>query len=510
MSTLIEHEEGSRLFTKGASEIILELCDTYVDNSGNTSKLNEQDIDNLKKLIDELASQGLRTLTIAYRDLKDRSDTWATPPEEHLTLIGIVGIKDPLRKEVPYAIQQCKEAGITVRMVTGDNKLTATKIAQDCGILEDGYLVLEGPEFRAMSDPEIDAILPKLRVLARSSPTDKLKLVKRLRYHREVVAVTGDGTNDGPALKAADVGFAMGIAGTEIAKEASDIIVMDDNFASIVKAVMWGRCVRGNVQKFLQFQMTVNAVALLIAFISAVSAYGEPLTPIQLLWVNLIQDTFAALALATEKPTADLLTNKPCGRRDRIITPLMWRNLGLSTLFQTAVLLAIVFAGGSMFNITEDVGIDLNHESSIRFTIVFNVFVLMACFNEINARRLDNKWNAFEGFWTNWIFVAVVVGTGLTQGLLISVGSIAFQVLYLNYKYWLISMALGLVMLPFGLLVRILVPVPDYDWIKYERSKKKKGGKGSDSEGSDSDEDELELRESHKKGEEKLATIELP
>jgi P-type E1-E2 ATPase len=171
--------------------------------------------------------------------------------------------------------------------------------------------VLEGPEFRKMTDEELDRVLPKLAVLARSSPSDKHRLVTRLKVLREVVAVTGDGTNDGPALKAADVGFGMGIAGTEIAKEAADIIIMDDNFASIVKAVMWGRCVRGNIQKFLTFQLTVNLVALTIVFIAAVAGYGEPLKPIQFLWINLIQDTFAALALATEKPTPELLDRLP-------------------------------------------------------------------------------------------------------------------------------------------------------------------------------------------------------
>jgi Ca2+-transporting ATPase len=203
-------------------------------------------------------------------------------------LIALVGIQDPVRVEVPPAISRCKDAGITVRMVTGDNKLTATKIAQECGILSDGGEVMEGPAFRALTDEQLDAILPNLRVLARSSPSDKHRLVTRLKVHREVVAVTGDGTNDGPALKAADVGLAMGIAGTEIAKEASDIIIMDDNFASIVKSVMWGRCVRENIQKFLQFQLTVNVVALVVTFVGALSD-TPALTAIQLLWVNLIQ-----------------------------------------------------------------------------------------------------------------------------------------------------------------------------------------------------------------------------
>lgn len=193
---------------------------------------------------------------------------------------------------------------------------------------------MEGPQFRKLSDEELDKILPNLKVLARSAPQDKLRLVKRLKYHREVVAVTGDGTNDAPALRAADVGLAMGITGTEIAKEASAIIIMDDNFASIVKAVMWGRNVRASIQKFLQFQLTINLVALTVAFISAVIGRGEPLKPIQLLWVNLIQDTLGALALATDKPTEAMLEEKPAGRNERLITPTMWKNMFWMAAYQ--------------------------------------------------------------------------------------------------------------------------------------------------------------------------------
>eukprot|EP01114_Cavostelium_apophysatum_P019580 TRINITY_DN634_c0_g1_i1.p1 TRINITY_DN634_c0_g1~~TRINITY_DN634_c0_g1_i1.p1 ORF type:complete len:979 (-),score=333.99 TRINITY_DN634_c0_g1_i1:136-3072(-) len=474
MSTLVANKSASRLYTKGASEIILGLCDTYLNAEGKVCKLQEEDIEGLKKTIDFLASEGLRTLSVAYKDIDSQQTDYDSPPEDNLTLIGIVGIKDPLRKEVPPAIQTCKLAGITVRMVTGDNKLTATRIAQDCGILEEGFIVMEGPDFRKLSDEELDKILPKLRVLARSSPSDKHRLVTRLKFHREVVAVTGDGTNDGPALKAADVGMAMGIAGTEIAKEASDIIIMDDNFASIVKSVMWGRSVRGNIQKFLQFQLSVNAVALAIAFVSAVAKYGEPLSPIQLLWVNLIQDTFAALALATEKPSEDLLLNKPAGRRERLITPLMWRNIICTALWELLILFGIVFAGDYLFNIADDEGVNLDKDSNIRFTLVFNVFVFMQIFNEINARRLDNKWNAFERFFTNWLFLSIIIGTALVQGLIVSVGGIAFHVVRLTWKFWIISILLGVTMIPWGIIYRCLIPSPEFEWLKYERKKKTK------------------------------------
>lgn len=238
-----------------------------------------------------------------------------------------MGIEDPVRPEVPGAIEKCKKAGIVVRMVTGDNINTARSIAYKCGILDDNdpinNLVIDGREFNKrirdqngnVKQSLLDQVWPKLRVLARSSPTDKHTLVKgiidsNISASREVVAVTGDGTNDGPALKKADVGFAMGIAGTDVAREASDIILTDDNFTSIVKAVIWGRNVYDSISKFLTFQLTVNVVAVLVSCIGAITSGESPFTAIQLLWVNLIMDTMAALALATEMPTESLLDRK--------------------------------------------------------------------------------------------------------------------------------------------------------------------------------------------------------
>lgn len=491
MSTLVQHKAGSRLFVKGASEIILGMCDTYLDPQGKEKALTAEDKETMKsKVIESLAAEGLRTLTIAYKDLDECKEEWETPPEDKLILIGIVGIQDPVRKEVPPAIQRCKTAGITVRMVTGDNKLTASRIAKDCGILEEGadYVVMEGPVFRAMSDEELDKVIPKLRVLARSSPSDKHRLVTRLRFHREVVAVTGDGTNDAPALKAADVGMAMGIAGTEVAKEASDIIIMDDNFASIVKAVMWGRAVRQNIQKFLQFQLTVNAVALVIAFVFAAIGKGEPLTPVQLLWVNLIQDTFAALALATEKPSEELLEEKPAGRNERLITPIMWRNVFSTALYQLIIIFFILFGGERCFGMTEDEGVDYEHDRSVLYTMAFNTFVLMQLCNEINARRLDRKWNAFEGFFRNPLFLVIVFGTLAAQILIVFVGGIPFSVKHMTWKYWLICIAFAVSIFPFGVINRVVIPVPDFKWLKYQSPpKKKKGGDDSDGEAEEND-----------------------
>jgi Ca2+-transporting ATPase len=248
-----------------------------------------------------------------------------------------------VRAEVPDAVAVCKRAGITVRMVTGDNTYTAQHIARECGILSEGGIALEGPDFRNRSDEELKEVLPKVQVLARSSPADKFKLVHLLKEMGEVVAVTGDGTNDAPALKESDVVLAMGIAGTEVAKEAADIVILDDNFRSIVKAVLWGRSVFNNIRKFLMFQLTVNFVALVVAFVAAVGSGETPLNVLQLLWVNLIMDSLAALALATEAPTPELLEEKPHGRNEPLINGAMWRQIVGQVFYQITVLFLIIY-----------------------------------------------------------------------------------------------------------------------------------------------------------------------
>lgn len=301
MSTVIDlpRKEGFRVFCKGASEIVLKKCMFIYGKDGKLERFTKEEQDRLvKTIIEPMASDGLRTICVAYRDYVHRKPSAPNETQvegepnwddedaivSRLTCLCIVGIEDPVRDEVPSAIRKCQRAGITVRMVTGDNVNTARSIAMKCGIIKPGddFLVMEGKEFNKRirnADGEVsqtlfDKVWPRLRVLARSSPSDKYILVKhiiesKLNPNREVVAVTGDGTNDGPALKKADVGFAMGIAGTDVAKEASDIILTDDNFSSIVKAVMWGRNVYDSIAKFLQFQLTVNVVAVIVAFVGA-------------------------------------------------------------------------------------------------------------------------------------------------------------------------------------------------------------------------------------------------
>ena len=284
--------------------------------------------------------------------------------EQNLTALGIFGLQDPLRDGIKESIQTCKGAGITVIMCTGDNKDTAVAISKEAGIVteemcKEEFACMTGKEFRGVvllpdrsgkePVPDMHAfrkkIQPRLRVLARSSPTDKLLLVTGLQECQGVVAVTGDGTNDAPALTKADVGFSMGITGTDVAQGASDIVLLDDNFSSIVVALKYGRNVYDNVRKFLQFQLSVNVVAMFIVFFGSVILKDSPLNAVQMLWVNLIMDTLGALALATEPPQESVLTRKPYAKDNPIVTEVMWRNVFGHSIYQAVVLCIIIFCG---------------------------------------------------------------------------------------------------------------------------------------------------------------------
>jgi Ca2+-transporting ATPase len=278
-------------------------------------------------------------------------------------------------------------------------------------------------------------------------------LVKKLKEMGETVAVTGDGTNDAPALKGADVGFSMGIAGTEVAKEASSIILMDDNFSSIVKAIMWGRAVNDAVKKFLQFQLTVNVTAVVVAFVSAVSNPNEEsvLRAVQLLWVNLIMDTFAALALATDPPTESILDRKPDRKSAPLITVTMWKMIIGQALYQLAAIFVLYFGGARILSYEGE-------EKNKIPSLVFNTFVWMQIFNQLNNRRLDNKFNIFEGITRNYFFMVISLVMIGGQIMIIFVGGKAFHVERLNGAQWGYSILLGAISIPMGVIIRL---VPD-------------------------------------------------
>ncbi|XP_043080635.1 plasma membrane calcium-transporting ATPase 3b isoform X4 [Puntigrus tetrazona] len=477
MSTVVQMPDGSfRLYSKGASEILLKKCSSILGASGEARSFKPRDRDEMvKKVIEPMACEGLRTICIGYRDLSgDPEPDWDNEAEivTDLTCIAVVGIEDPVRPEVPEAIRKCQRAGITVRMVTGDNINTARAIAAKCGIIQPGddFLCLEGKDFNRrirnekgeIEQERIDKIWPKLRVLARSSPTDKHTLVKGIIdstvvEQRQVVAVTGDGTNDGPALKKADVGFAMGIAGTDVAKEASDIILTDDNFSSIVKAVMWGRNVYDSISKFLQFQLTVNVVAVIVAFTGACITQDSPLKAVQMLWVNLIMDTFASLALATEPPTEALLLRKPYGRNNPLISLTMMKNILGHGVYQLVIIFTLLFVGEKIFNIDSGRNAPLHSPPSEHYTIIFNTFVLMQLFNEINARKIHGERNVFDGIFANPIFCSIVLGTFGVQIVIVQFGGKPFSCAPLNVEQWLWCLFVGVGELLWG---QVIATVP--------------------------------------------------
>ncbi|XP_060101147.1 plasma membrane calcium-transporting ATPase 1 isoform X1 [Heteronotia binoei] len=474
MSTVLKNADGSfRIFSKGASEIVLKKCFKILSANGEPKVFRPRDRDDIvKTVIEPMASEGLRTICLAFRDFPagEPEPEWDNENDvvTGLTCIAVVGIEDPVRPEVPDAIRKCQRAGITVRMVTGDNINTARAISLKCGILHPGedFLCLEGKEFNRrirnekgeIEQERIDKIWPKLRVLARSSPTDKHTLVKGIidstvSEQRQVVAVTGDGTNDGPALKKADVGFAMGIAGTDVAKEASDIILTDDNFSSIVKAVMWGRNVYDSISKFLQFQLTVNVVAVIVAFTGACITQDSPLKAVQMLWVNLIMDTLASLALATEPPTESLLLRKPYGRNKPLISRTMMKNILGHAFYQLVVVFTLLFAGEKIFDIDSGRNAPLHAPPSEHYTLVFNTFVMMQLFNEINARKIHGERNVFEGIFNNAIFCTIVLGTFIVQIVIVQFGGKPFSCSELTVEQWLWSIFLGMGTLLWGQLI---------------------------------------------------------
>eukprot|EP00744_Colponema_vietnamica_P000450 GILI01000815.1.p2 GENE.GILI01000815.1~~GILI01000815.1.p2 ORF type:complete len:1124 (+),score=399.86 GILI01000815.1:165-3536(+) len=535
MSTLVKDCPAPgkhRLFVKGASEIVLRLCSSYINSNGDKQPLTEQmKKDTETNVIEEFAAKALRTICIAYRDFDSTQDWDAVGAdgqpvcETELVCIGIAGIQDPLRKEVPGAVKQCQTAGIKVRMVTGDNIITAKAIARQCHIFnpEEGGLAMEGPEFyrrcggvicksckteicdcardsktakaknknlrvdTIKNAEEFDKIWPNLEVLARSRPEDKYCLVTGLIERGQVVAVTGDGTNDAPALKKADVGFAMGLTGTEVAKEAAAIILMDDNFKSIVVACKWGRNVYDNIRRFLQFQLTVNVVAVVSAVIGALTVQDSPLSAIQLLWVNLLMDTCASLALATEPPSDALLARPPHSRKEYIVSKVMMRNILGQAVYQLIVVFVMFYSGETWlpeYNTSKDALFNpgtsyvisgrfrtvKNEPDYSRFektfgpsrmgTYVFNTFVLMQLFNEINARKLGNEMNILEGIRDCPLFGYIWVVTMGVQILLVEFGNIAFNCHRdgLTWQQWLICVAFGTGSLFIGVLLKICLP----------------------------------------------------
>ncbi|CAI5457928.1 unnamed protein product [Closterium sp. Yama58-4] len=465
-----------RVHWKGAAEVILQQCGHYVNSLGSIVPLTEPKRMELERALRDMGKEALRTLGFAFRDFDKRTGLEGMPkredgsvgvPEDDLVYVGFVGIKDPCRVEVPDSVLHCQNAGIVVRMVTGDSVETATAIATECGILTAGGTVMDGAQFRAIHENDLPATVDRLQVLARASPTDKLQLVRALKEMGHVVAVTGDGTNDAPALHEADIGLAMGQCGTEVAKESADIIILDDNFASIVRTVVWGRSVFANIQRFLQFQITVNCVALTLNFISAVVTGDAPLTAVQMLWVDLIQDTLGALALATEPPSDKLLEQPPVGRSQELVSAAMWRNIIGQTVYQLSLLCVLWFKGMEILQLPGPPGVprviakggeEISEGEKQLVTIIFSSFVFMQIFNQLNSRKLE-EWNVFEGLLVNRLFLLIVSIELAVQVLLVQLLGKFAGCVRLTLLQWALCFVLGFGCVPFGMLSK-LIPLP--------------------------------------------------
>ncbi|MEA1962461.1 MAG: calcium-translocating P-type ATPase, PMCA-type [Bacillota bacterium] len=423
MSTVVEIDTRRFLVVKGAPEIVAALCDSKVDLSGTY----------------KLAARAMRTLGFAHREIIDGDES-----ESSLIWDGYVGIRDHLREDVPNSIHYCQNAGISVRMVTGDNLETAKAIAKESGILNGG-LSLTGQEFRALSDEKLENIATDIEVLARAEPMDKLRFVQALQNEGEVVAVTGDGTNDAPALKHADVGLSMGKSGTEVAREASSIILLDDSFPTITNAVWWGRALYENIQRFLQFQLTINFGACFIAFLAPLFGFPSPFTIIQLLWINLIMDTLAAIALCSEAPHEGLLSRPPIPKNENIITPYMWRSIIVTGLFYIVVAMVnmkTAFLGGST----------LAEQS----TVFFAWFVISQIWNGINCRAVNGQMPAF--FAGNPTFFGIMGAIAVVQVLMVQFGGEVFGTVPLSLELWGKVFLYSASVLVVGLLVRLTAP----------------------------------------------------
>lgn len=440
---------------KGAPEKILQRCKYYFDENGEKKEFtNAQKLDGR---INELAEKAIRMLALAISE--DSLGEDALPEGNNWTLVGVLGIRDEVRPESVTAIAEVKHAGVQVVMITGDRKETAVAIAKDAKLLEkDTDLVLTSDELQKMSDDEIKKVLPDIRVIARALPTDKSRLVRLAQELELVVGMTGDGVNDSPALKKADVGFAMG-GGTEVAKEASDIVILDDNFSSIDKAILYGRTIFNSIRKFIIFQLTINVAAVLISFVCPLIGMDSPLTVIQILWVNLVMDTLAALAFGGEPALKRYMREKPKKRSEAIVSKYMWSSiitgalwvfiLGIA-LLTVAPLQGVFVEGidlsGKFFNIP-----DLNSDVYLELgTAYFAFFIFSAVFNAFNART--DKINLFENITGNKGFLKIIGLIAVVQIIMTYLGGHVLRCHGLDFVEWLVILAMSISIIPIDLI----------------------------------------------------------
>lgn len=441
-------------FIKGAPEKILKNCRYCYDENGEKVQFDRKI---LETKIDSLAERAIRILAVASADGSIKSGTL---PEGEWTLIGVIGIRDEVRTESVTAIKEVNRAGIQVVMITGDRKETAVAIARDSGLLKNSDdLVFTSNELSEMSDDDIKAVIPQIRVIARALPSDKSRLVRLSQELGLVVGMTGDGVNDSPALKKADVGFAMG-GGTEVAKEAGDIVILDDNFNSISKAILYGRTIFNNIRKFISFQLAINLSAVLISFIMPLLGLPNPLTITQILWVNLVMDTLAALALGGEPALARYMNEKPKRRDENIISPFMKSRLAVATVWVFAVscfiLLSQFWESSPVWYFVrsgEDVQNGINIFPHL-MTVYFCYFIFTAVFNSLNVRT--EKLNVFDHISQNKQYFLIMGLIVIIQILLTYFGGDVFGCSALNMHEWLFVICTSVSIIPIDLLRKAL------------------------------------------------------
>lgn len=435
-SVVVESNGKKMTFVKGAPEKILERCTTYLDMEGNVSKFTDRKA--MTAYIDAQAARSMRMLAVALAD----GDSDAG----ELTLVCVISIRDNVRKEAADAIKEVQAAGVQVVMVTGDRKETAVAIAKEAGLLTASeHVALTSAEMAQKSDDELKEILPNLRVVARALPTDKSRLVRVAQEMDYVVGMTGDGVNDSPALKKADVGFAMG-SGTEVAKDAGDITILDDNFASIEKAILYGRTMFKSIRKFLIFQLTVNVAAVLTCFIGPLLGEKVVLTVIQLLLVNLAMDTLAAIAFGSEPALKEFMKEKPVPRSESIVTKNMLIRVGVSGLYIAAACLSILFLSAirNMFG-----NVDVTYLKSA----LFATFMMAITFNGFNART--DHINPFEHIGRNKNFLYVMGSILLMQFVFVTFGGEVLSVESLDLRSWILCAVIAFLVIPINMMLKL-------------------------------------------------------
>lgn len=414
MSTIVRENGKEILYVKGNPEKIISLC----------TGISEEEKEKNFHLMEEFQNKAGRLLAFAHKELEGQyNDEEQDEVEQELIYGGFVVISDPLSPDVYESIRNCRSAGIEVKMLTGDNIRTARAIANKLHMLDDDHIAVEAADIEKLTDEELKEALKKIQVIARSTPLVKMRVVKLLKEQGNVVAVTGDGINDAPAIKHADVGIAMGIAGTDVTKEASDMVLLDDSFSTIIKAVQWGRGIYENFKRFIQFQLTVNVSSVVVVICSILAGFSAPFTALELLWINIIMDGPPALTLGLEPIRLDLLKHKPTRRNENIISKKM-----LLRIFVNGIFISVIFMLQHFKNF-------LGAAPEEEATVLFTLFVLFQLFNAFNCRELDDT-PMFKNLLKNKLMLGVFLLVLILQGIITQFGAAVFETVPLSAAMW--------------------------------------------------------------------------